>query len=55
VQTEEEKATPKPKPIYPKGLNKEIFAIHDKMHDIANDRGYSSEIDFRASLSIPLL
>jgi hypothetical protein len=32
----------------------EIFAIHDKMHDIANDRGYNSEIDFRALFSVLL-
>jgi hypothetical protein len=55
VQTEEEKAAPKPKPTYPKGLNMEIFAIHDKMHDTANDRGYNSEIDFRALFSVLLL
>jgi hypothetical protein len=54
VQTEEEKAAPKPKPTYPKGLNKEIFAIHDRMHDIANDRGYNSEVDFRVFLSFLL-
>jgi hypothetical protein len=55
VQTEEEKAAPKPKPTYPRGLNMEIFAIHDKMHDTANDRGYNSEIDFRALFSVLLL
>lgn len=55
METEEEKAAPKPKPTYPKGLDKEIFSIHDRMHDIANDRGHNSETDFRALFSVLLL
>jgi GNAT superfamily N-acetyltransferase len=54
VQTEEKKAAPKPKPTYPKGLNKETFATHDTMHDIANDRGWDPETHFRASFSVLL-
>jgi hypothetical protein len=31
-----------------------MFAIHDRMYDIANDRGYNSETDFRVFLSFLL-